>query len=109
VVDTSNQRVQYLDPWGGYRTEWPIPAAGPYNGTHLTLAPDGSLLMTAPERHQIQRYSPEGTLLGEWGSLGIAAGQFRIPVGLAVDQAGNVYVADTFNHRVQKFVLRGGE
>jgi DNA-binding beta-propeller fold protein YncE/4-amino-4-deoxy-L-arabinose transferase-like glycosyltransferase len=109
VVDTSNQRVQHLDPWGGYRAEWPIPAAGPYNGPHLALAQDGSLLMTAPERHQIQRYSPDGTLLGEWGSLGMAAGQFRIPVGLAVDQAGNVYVADTLNHRVQKFVLRGGE
>jgi len=109
VVDTSNQRVQHLDPWGGYRAEWPIPAAGPYNGPHLALAPDGSFLMTAPERHQIQRYSPDGTLLGEWGSLGMAAGQFRTPVGLAIDQAGNVYVADTLNHRVQKFVLRGGE
>ena len=109
VVDTSNQRMQYLDPWGGYRAEWPIPAAGPYNGPHLALAPDGSLLMTAPERCQIQRYSPDGTLLDEWGSLGMAAGQFRIPVGLAVDQAGNVYVADTLNHRLQKFVLRGGK
>ncbi len=109
VVDTSNQRVQHLDPWGGYRAEWPIPAAGPYNGSHLTLAPDGSLLMTAPERHRIQRYSPDGTLLGEWGSLGMAVGQFGTPVGLAIDQAGNVYVTDTLNHRVQKFALRGGE
>jgi DNA-binding beta-propeller fold protein YncE len=109
VVDTSNQRVQYLDLWGGYRAEWPIPAASPYNGPHLALAADGSLLITAPERHQIQRYSPDGALLGEWGGLGVAAGQFRIPVGLAVDQAGNVYVADTLNHRVQKFVLQDGE
>ena len=109
VVDTSNQRVQHLDPWGGYRAEWSIPVAGPYNGPHLALAPDGSLLMTAPERHQIQRYSPDGTLLGEWGSLGMVGGQFRIPVGLAVDQAGNVYVADTLNHRLQQFVLQSGE
>jgi sugar lactone lactonase YvrE len=108
VVDASNQRVQHLDPWGSYRAEWPIPVAGPYNGPHLALAPDGSLLMTAPERHQIQRYSPDGTLLEEWGSLGMAAGQFYMPVGLAVDQAGNVYVADTLNHRLQKFVLRSG-
>jgi hypothetical protein len=39
----------------------------------------------------------------------MAAGQFRIPVGLLVDRAGNVYVADTLNHRLQKLVLRGGE
>jgi DNA-binding beta-propeller fold protein YncE len=109
VVDASNQRVQHLDPWGGYRAEWPIPAAGPYNGPHLALAPDGSLLITAPEQHQIQRYSPDGTLLGKWGSLGVAAGQFHIPVGLTVDRAGNVYVADTLNHRLQKLMLRGGE
>ncbi len=109
VADTSNQRVQHLDYWGGYRAEWPIPKAGTYNGPHLALAPDGSLLITAPEQHQIQRYSPDGTLLGRWGSYGTAAGQFRIPVGLTVDRAGNVYVADTLNHRVQKFVLRGGE
>ncbi|MFB0533767.1 MAG: PA14 domain-containing protein [Anaerolineae bacterium] len=109
VVDSSNQRVQHLDPWGGYRAEWPIPAAGTYNGSHLALAPDGSLLMTAPEQHQIQRYSPVGTLLGQWGDDGTAAGQFHIPVGLAVDQDGNVYVADTLNHRLQKFVLRREE
>ncbi len=108
VADTSNQRVQHLDPWGGYRAEWPIPAAGPYNGSHLALAPDGSLLMTAPEQHQVQRYSPDGTLLNQWGSYGTAGGQFHIPVGLTVDQAGNVYVADTRNHRLQKFVLWGG-
>jgi DNA-binding beta-propeller fold protein YncE/4-amino-4-deoxy-L-arabinose transferase-like glycosyltransferase len=108
VADTGNQRVQHLDPWGGYRAEWSVSVAGAYNGPHLALAPDGSLLVTAPEQHQIQRYSPDGALLGEWGSMGMAAGQFRIPVGLAVDWAGNVYVADTMNHRLQKFVLRGG-
>lgn len=109
VVDTTNRRVQHLDSWGGYRIEWPIPLANPYNGPHLALAPDGSLLMTAPEQHQIQRYSPDGTLLGQWGSYGMAAGQFRIPVGLTVDRDGNLYVADTLNHRVQKFALNLGQ
>ena len=39
----------------------------------------------------------------------MVTGQFRIPVGLVLDQAGNVYVADTLNHRLQKFVLQGVE
>src|SRR2546425_7485623 len=43
-----------------------------------------------------------------WGSLGSGDGQFNTPWGVAVDQVGNVYVADTDNHRVQKFTATGG-
>ena len=31
------------------------------------------------------------------------AGQFKYPYSVAVDGSGNVYVADTENHRIQKF------
>ena len=39
-------------------------------------------------------------LAGKQGGLG---GEMRIPSGVAADAAGNVYVADQFNHRIQKF------
>ena len=45
--------------------------------------------------------------LTQWGSLGTANGQFDQPFGVATDQAGNVYVADTLNHRIQKFSAAG--
>lgn len=38
-----------------------------------------------------------------WGSEGGGSGQFNEPGGIAADAAGNLYVVDTFNHRVQKF------
>lgn len=38
-----------------------------------------------------------------WGSQGGGDGQFLAPVGLSVDRAGNVYVADMLNRRIQKF------
>ena len=41
--------------------------------------------------------------LTQWGSLGSGDGQFNYPTALATDAAGNVYVADTGNHRIQKF------
>jgi uncharacterized protein (TIGR03663 family) len=36
-----------------------------------------------------------------YGSAGGAAGQLRSPKGVGLDAQGNLYVADTFNHRIQ--------
>ena len=98
VADTANLRIQHWDLFGRYQAEWAIPLASAYNGPHLALAGDGSLFVTTPEQHQVRRYSSGGELLDQWGGLE----QFRIPVGLTLDEAGNLYVADTLNHRVQK-------
>ena len=37
----------------------------------------------------------------------MAGGQFDRPEGIAVDGNGDVYVADTWNHRIQKFTADG--
>ena len=34
----------------------------------------------------------------------LAPGQFNNPWGVALDSAGNLYVADSQNHRVQKLI-----
>jgi hypothetical protein len=39
----------------------------------------------------------------QWGSLGSGDGQFNNAWGIATDPAGNVYVADINNNRIQKF------
>ena len=43
-----------------------------------------------------------GQALGPWGVIGSAPGEFILPTSLALDSMGNVFVADTGNHRVQK-------
>ena len=42
-----------------------------------------------------------------WGTYGSGNGQFDYPQAVAVDGDGNVYVADTYNYRVQKFTAAG--
>ncbi len=43
-----------------------------------------------------------------FGERGDKAGQFQYPTGLAVDSGGVVFVADAFNHRVQRITPGGG-
>src|SRR5439155_9604788 len=44
---------------------------------------------------------------GKPGCTGDGSGQFNEPWGIAVDAKGNIYVADTWNHRIQKFDPQG--
>ncbi len=42
-----------------------------------------------------------------WGSRGSGDGEFAYPGGVAVSTTGHVYIADTDNHRIQKFSPTG--
>lgn len=48
-----------------------------------------------------------GQFILQWGSRGSVVGQFEEPADVAVDEAGNVYVVDLGNKRVQKFDANG--
>jgi len=43
----------------------------------------------------------EYTFVGSFGTPGSGDGEFLTPIGIAVDLQGNIYVADTDNHRIQ--------
>lgn len=92
----------------GYR-DGPGPQAR-FAGTigGMTIDGQGNIYIPEPFAHWIRRITPDGmvsTLAGT-GSPGYADGpvamaQFSVPTGLAVDAAGNVYVADGGNHRIR--------
>ncbi len=104
VVEAYNQRVQLVDGGGRGLTHWPIPHSIALDGPHLVPAPDGSLLITAPEKGAIQRYSPDGRLLDQWTQAGPKP--LCQPVGIYLDNATNtLYVTDTACHHVYVFEI----
>jgi DNA-binding beta-propeller fold protein YncE len=79
----------------------------------IAVAPDGSLYVADSLNHRIQHFSPSGEVLQIWGQFGDATqgdapgGRFNEPWGVAVAPDGTVYVADTWNYRIQKFTADG--
>lgn len=55
------------------------------------------------ESDRIQKFSPQGKYLLEWGGSGEEPGQFRRPQSMAVDRQDHIWVADACNHRIQVF------
>jgi DNA-binding beta-propeller fold protein YncE len=72
--------------------------------TNLALAADGSMYVADGYGNaRIHKFAPDGRLLASWGEPGGAAGEFRIPHGIAVAPDGTVVVADRENSRLQFF------
>ncbi|HYW69511.1 MAG TPA: hypothetical protein VE961_00665 [Pyrinomonadaceae bacterium] len=80
----------------------------------LAIDPAGNLYVADTGNNRIRKLSPQGlvsTIAGE-GTAGYADGaasqaMFDGPIGVAVDKAGNVFVADSYNDRVRLISTNG--
>ncbi|MFC1936228.1 flippase activity-associated protein Agl23 [Chloroflexota bacterium] len=113
-VDPYENSFQLLLPANtiGHYSEAGVLFDGPHD---IALAPDGSIYVADTNSHAVLHLSKDGELLHQWGGFGSVEGEqpgtmpglFNQPWGIAVDQEGYVYVADTWNHRIQKFTAEG--
>jgi len=76
--------------------------------TDVAVAEDGSFYVSdGYGNSRIIEFSAQGKYLLEWGRKGSGDGEFNIPHNLELDNAGNVYVADRENKRIQVFTPNG--
>jgi hypothetical protein len=81
----------------------------------VALDSEGNVFVADAWKHTIRKITPAGvvtTLAGSAGQTGSADGlgsaaRFNRPEGVAVDSAGNVYVADFLNHTIRKITPAG--
>jgi tripartite motif-containing protein 71 len=100
VADTGNERLARFRSDGTYlgaQTD-----VGDVRGVAIT--PDGARTYASTgSNRRIRAYSPSGDLLAEFGGLGHTIGKLDAPEQIALDPAGNLWVADRGNSRVQQF------
>jgi len=72
------------------------------------ITDDQHLWISDGGTNRIVKYDLNGKYLYGWGAPGNLPGQFRGPHQLSVDQEGNLYIAEVFNGRVQKFRPKAG-
>ena len=124
IADTFSGRIRRVDPetgmigtvagdggeyrFSGLPNEFSTSLSRPYG---IALDGAGNILLTDSDSHLIRRWDRKKKIITRLAGSGQAQfggdggdplnGSLNYPFGVVVDDAGNVYIADTFNHRVR--------
>jgi len=102
IADRNNARIQVLDADGNFVRQ----SQHPGTPCGLALGADGFLYLAHGHTGLLKKLDLAGNVLGECGGQGKTLGRFGEAHYLAVSACGEIYVADTLNWRVQKYVKR---
>ena len=124
VTDSSNFKVRVISPTGAVKTLAGSGSAGSSDGLvseasfgflgDLTLDSSGNIYVADWGNSMIRKITPEGmvTTIAGTGNTGstdgpVSSATFYAPRGIAIDTAGNLYVADSGNNKVRKIDTKG--
>jgi len=107
VNDRNNHRVQVFTEDGEYLDEWRF-GDDPSNIHLFIITADRYLWAFDRGTSKMLKYDLDGTFLYSFGTFGNFPGGFWGVHGIAVDQEGNLYVAEVDNGGAQKFVPKEG-
>ncbi len=131
ISDFLNQRIRKLSVDGYVSTIAGTGTAGYIDSDHSTARfnyprgicrdVSGNLYIADSWNHRIRKIDNFGmvtTFAGGGSSMGVGStgalvdsnninARFFTPAGLAIDQYGNIYVADAYNHRIRKIDTSG--
>ena len=108
VVDRGHQRMQVFDTEGNFLDLWPLrsphwPASTEAFVVNHFIDDQGFLWAGDGRTFRMLKFDLDGNFLYSWGAGGPQPGRLGCSHGITTDQLGNLYLADCFAGRVQKF------
>jgi DNA-binding beta-propeller fold protein YncE len=105
VADTWNQRIQVIAPDGRPMQQWEIKGWLDQSVTdkpYLAVDKNGNVYAD-PTGFRVLVFGLDGAFKLTFGDIGTDEKSFQLPIGVAVDGDGNVYVSDAGLNRVLRF------
>ena len=101
VADSGNNRIALFDTGGSFISAWSSSELS--TPSALALLTDGSVAVTDAANDVVLVFDESGTVVETWGDAEDMSASLELPLGIAADAAGRVFVADFGNARVQVY------
>lgn len=108
IADWAGNRVVEIDPAGELVRQIGTAGAGNAQFSHpdtVAVDPGGLIYVVDQSNGRVQVFNQAGEYLSQFGSAGKGSGQFTFgyPTGIAADNRGDLWVADSENDRIERW------